>query len=147
MFVGKFGHKYRKDAFVGSNYNNRHVSERWRQAGDEENTIYPALNTSSWESFYYPFADILMGNASFIKLRDLSLSYNFPIKVIRHIGLSGIKVYFQTRNLFYIAAKGVDIDPETAQYDTSGGVGGMINQGYTSVQMRPEFYFGLQINL
>lgn len=147
MFVGKFGHKFRKDAFVGSNYNNRHVAERWRKAGDEEHTIYPVLNTSGWESFYYPFADVFIGNASFVKLRDLTLSYNLPSKVINQIGLSSLKIYFQTRNLFYIAAKGVDIDPETAEYSTTGGYGGMVNQGYTSVQMRPEFYFGLQINL
>jgi TonB-linked SusC/RagA family outer membrane protein len=147
MFVGKFGHKYRKDAFVGSNYNNRHVGERWRQAGDEETTIYPVLNTSAWESFYYPFADVFIGNASFVKLRDLTLGYNLPSNIVKSIGLTNLKVYFQTRNLFYIAAKGVDIDPETAEYDTSGGYGGMINQGYTSLQLRPEFYFGVQINL
>jgi outer membrane receptor protein involved in Fe transport len=147
MFIGKFGHKYRKDAFVGSNYNNRHVGERWRQAGDEESTIYPVLNTNGYESFYYPFADVFIGNASFVKLRDLTLGYNLPANVIKRTGLTNLKVYFQTRNLFYIAAKGVDIDPETAEYDTSGGYGGMINQGFTSLQLRPEFYFGIQISL
>jgi len=147
MFVGKFGHKFRKDAFVGSNYNNRHVSERWRKAGDEATTIYPVLNTNGWESFYYPFADVFIGNASFVKLRDLSLGYNLPSNVVKSMGLTNLKVYFQTRNLFYIAAKGIDIDPETAEYDKSGGSGGMINQGYTSLQLRPEFYFGVQISL
>lgn len=147
MFVGKFGHKFRKDAFVGTNYNNRHVSERWRKAGDEATTIYPVLNTSGWESFYYPFADVFIGNASFVKLRDLTLSYNVPSKMVKSISLTNVKIYFQTRNLFYIAAKGVDIDPETAEYDKSGGYGGMINQGYTSLELRPEFYFGVQISL
>ncbi len=147
MFIGKFGHKFRKDAFVGSNYNNRHVGERWKQAGDEETTIYPALNPNGSEPYYFPFVDVLIGNASFVKLRDLTLGYNLPSSVTKRFGLSNLKVYFQTRNLFYIAAKGVDIDPETAEYETSGGYGGMVNQGYTSLQLRPEFYFGVQISL
>lgn len=145
MFIGRFGHVFRKDAFLGSNYTNRHVKERWRQPGDEEHTIYPVLNPSGWESFYYPFVDILIGNASYVKLRDLTLSYNIPAKMTKRVGVTNAKVYFQTRNLFYIAARGVDIDPETAEYNQTGGYGG--DQGFVSLQLRPEFYFGVQINL
>lgn len=147
MFIGKFGHKYRKDCFSGSNYNNRHVGERWKKAGDEANTIYPVLKSWNMDMFYFPYSDVLIGNASYVKLRDLTIGYNLPNKIIKKIGLSNLKIYFQSRNLFYITAKGVDIDPETAELNISGGTGAMTAQGYTSLQLRPEFYFGLSINL
>ncbi len=147
MFIGKFGHKYRKDAFVGSNYNNRHVGERWREPGDEKHTIYPVLQSWNMDMFYFPYSDVLVGNANYVKLRDLTLAYHLPKTVVNKIGLQNVKVYFQTRNLFTITAKGVDIDPEIAEINASGGTGAMTNQGFTSLPLRPEFYFGLQINL
>lgn len=147
MFIGKFGHKYRKDAFTGSNYNNRHVGERWRKAGDENTTIYPVLKSWNMDMFYFSYSDVLIGNASYVKLRDLTLAYYLPSKAVKSVGLSNVKLYFQTRNLFYIAAKGTDIDPETAELNMSGGTGAMTAQGYTSTQLRPEFYFGISVNL
>lgn len=146
MFIGKFGHKYRKDCFSGSNYNSRYVGQRWRQPGDEEKTIYPVLKSWNMDMFYFPYSDVLVGNASYVKLRDLTLSYNLPMSVLKSIGLSSAKLYFQTRNLFYITAKGVDIDPETAELNASG-TGAMTAQAFTSLQLRPEFYFGIMINL
>ena len=146
MFIGKFGHKYRKDCFSGSNYNSRYVGQRWKQAGDEEKTIYPVLKSWNMDMFYFPYSDILVGNANYVKLRDLTLSYNLPKSVLKSIKLSSAKIYFQTRNLFYITAKGVDIDPETAELNASG-TGAMTAQAYTSLQLRPEFYFGVMINL
>lgn len=147
MFIAKLGHKYRKNCFYGSNYNNKYVGQRWRKPGDEEKTIYPALIRQSADGWYFPYSDIMIGNASYLKLRDFTLSYNLPRDILNGIGIAGAKVYFQTRNLFYITAKGVDIDPETAEYDRLGMSGLMNNPGYTSLQLRPEFYFGVSINL
>lgn len=147
MFIGKFGHKYRKDCFSGSNYNNRYVGQRWKKAGDEEKTIYPVLKSWNMDMFYFPYSDILIGNASYVKLRDLTIAYNLPKSVLQSIKLNSAKLYFQTRNLFHITSKGVDIDPETAELNVSGGTGAMTAQAYTSLQLRPEFYFGIMINL
>lgn len=147
MFIAKLGHKFRKDNFSGSNYINRHVGERWRKPGDEAHTIYPKLTSWNMDMFYYPYSDHLIGSANYLKLRDLSISQTLPKNLTNKIGLSSIKFYFQTRNLFYITAKGVDIDPETAEVNTTGGTGSMTNQAFTSLQLRPEFYFGLLINL
>lgn len=147
MFIAKFGAKYRKDCFSGSNYNNRHVGERWKNPGDENTTIYPTLKSWNMDMFYFPYSDVLVGNANYLKLRDFTLAYNLPKSVLSKIKIQGVKVYFQTRNLFYITGKGVDIDPETAELNMSGGTGAMTNQAYTSLQLRPEFYFGISINL
>ncbi|MEG1289853.1 MAG: SusC/RagA family TonB-linked outer membrane protein [Bacteroidales bacterium] len=147
MFIGKFGHKYRKDNFSGSNYNNRHVSERWREPGDEATKIYPRLTSWNMDMFYYPYSDHLVASANYVKLRDLTLTYNFSKNIVNKMRLSGLKIYFQTRNLFYITAKGVDIDPETAEVNISGATGSMTSQAYTGLPYRPEFYFGVSVNL
>ncbi len=147
MFIAKLGHKYRKDSFSGSNYANRNVGERWRKPGDEATVIYPKLTSWNMDLFYYPYSDHLVASANFLKLRDLSIGYNIPKSTINKIGISNAKIYFQARNLFYLTAKGVDIDPETAELNKELGTGADTNQGFTSMQLRPEFYFGLSINL
>lgn len=148
MLIAKLGHKYRKDCFSGSNYQNRHVAERWQNPGDETTKIYPRLLASNSDRFVFPYVDFLVGNASYMKLRDVTLSYNVPKHVLEPIGFSSAKVYFQTRNLFTITAKGVDIDPETAELQNSStaGSGNFAEYGYTSLPMRPEFYIGLSFS-
>lgn len=146
MFIGKFGHKFRKDVFQGSNYRSRYFSQRWQKAGDEEHTIYPNFSSWNMDLFYFPFCDVNCGNASYVKLRDLTLSYNFDKKLINKIGMGSARVYAQARNLFRITAKGVDIDPEAYENNMSGGMGSSSEAGYSTMPIRPEFYVGLSFS-
>lgn len=128
MFISKLGGYFRTDLFNGSYINNRHVGERWRNPGDEKNTIYPKLVPGNTESFYIPYADAFAAKSNFLKLRELMISYNVPSKTTRVIGLSGAKVYVQGRNLFYLTAKNVDVDPE-------------------GINARPQVFFGISLTL
>lgn len=143
MFIAKLGHKFRKDTFQGSNYNSRYFSKRWKKPGDEATTVYPAYQSWNMDFFYYPFMDINIGDASYAKLRDLTLSYEFNKALISKIGLSNARVYLQARNLFRITAKGVDIDPEAFENNFSGGMGGMTNAGYSALPLSQEYYIGI----
>lgn len=143
MFIAKFGHKYRKDAFSGSNYNSRYVGQRWQKAGDEANTIYPVLKSWNMDLFYFPFCDVNVGNASYAKLRDVTLSYNFDKSLIKRIGMNNARIYLQARNLFRITAKDCDIDPETMEVNTSMGMGAASNGGYAVLPLNPEYYIGV----
>ena len=142
MFIGKFGAVYRKQGFDGAyaNINHKTVSGRWREPGDEATKLFPKLYAWSVgaisDQWYFPYSDLLIAKANYVKLRDFTLSYNLPHPWMNRFGLSNAKVYFQTRNLFYIASKNADVDPETAP--------GVSSQG---LQMPPEFYFGIVINL
>ncbi|SMC48582.1 SusC/RagA family TonB-linked outer membrane protein [Pedobacter africanus] len=142
LFISKLGHKYRKDNFSGSNYLNRHVAERWQKPGDELNTIYPVLREWNMDMFTFPYVDALIGNAGYVKLRDLTLSYNLE-RFAKKIKMSNAKVFVQGRNLFRITAKGTDIDPETAEVNTTGGTGAATEQGFTSLPLPREIFFGL----
>jgi hypothetical protein len=99
------------------------------------------------DMFYFPFTDVLIGNASFAKLRDVTLSYTFNRSLTDRIGLAGARVYFQARNLATITAKGVDIDPESFEYDATGAISTYTEQGFTSLPFPREFYLGLQFSL
>lgn len=143
MFIAKLGHKYRKDSFSGSGYSNRHVGERWKKPGDEEFAMYPRLSFWNMDIFYYPFIDKLVADASYMKLRDVTLSYTFRQPLISKTYLTNTKVYFQMRNLFTITSKNSDIDPETAEVNEVGYTGPNISEAYTSLPLRPEFYVGV----
>lgn len=125
LFISKLGNKYRKDSFNSDNYQNRHVAERWQRPGDEEKTIYPVLKLSSTDRFNFAYIDALIGNASYVKLRDLTLSYNFK-EFAKKLKMNNLKVFTQGRNLFRITAKGTDADPENL-----------------SLSLPREFFFGV----
>lgn len=71
---------------------------------------------------------LAMRDASFLKIRNISLGYNFSPKILKKIGISSLKVYAQARNLgnIYSSVDFMDLDTDTTFY----------NRGYT---------FGLQI--
>jgi hypothetical protein len=146
MIISKLGQKYRKDAFSGYNIQNRHVGERWRKAGDEATTIYPKLASGNGDLFYFPYTDVLIGNGNYAKLRDVTLTYKFGKDFTDRIGLGSANIYFQARNLLTITAKGTDIDPESFEYNITGGTGQSTEQGYSRLPYPKEFYIGLQIS-
>ncbi|MBQ1219383.1 MAG: hypothetical protein IIX76_05430, partial [Bacteroidales bacterium] len=146
MFIAKLGHKYRKDVFQGSNYNSRHFAERWQKPGDEAWAVYPYFASWNMDMFYHPFCDIFIGNASYAKLRDLTLTYTFDNNLTQKIGMSNARIYLQARNLFRITASDCDIDPERYEVEMGGGMGSSTNTGYATLPMRPEFYIGLSFS-
>jgi len=145
MFIAKLGHKYRKDGFAGSNIQNRHVAERWDPNSTTNNTIYPVLQSWNMDMFYFPYIDRLIGNASYAKLRDLTLTYDLS-KYTKSFRIPNAQLYFQGRNLFRITAKGVDIDPETAELNLTGGATYEIEQSFSSLPLPREFFMGVRIS-
>lgn len=64
-------------------------------------------------------------DASFIKLRNLSLGYNFDRKLLERIGLSNLKLYVQGRNLgmLYSSYKYMDLDTGQSYFNRGFTVG------------------------
>ncbi|WP_158618153.1 SusC/RagA family TonB-linked outer membrane protein [Chitinophaga lutea] len=146
MVIARLGNVLRKDAFTGSNYINKHVSERWRKPGDEAHTIYPKLTAWNMDMFYFPYSDILVESASFLKLRDVTLSYSLPAKRLQRAGIKESKLYFQSRNLLMLTANSDKRDPEISELNGSG-TGAFTEQGFTTLPLRPELYIGLMLTL
>jgi len=76
-------------------------------------TVYgSALNSPSNSYFNYIGSDAAVENASYVRLKNVSLAYNFPQAVYKHLGMSGLQVYVHAQNLLTFT-KFDGLDPET----------------------------------
>lgn len=83
---------------------------------------------------YTEFDDRLLEDASFLRLKNLMLSYSFPQELLRKTRfINGIRIYAQAQNLFTFT-KFSGLDPE--------GVGNMYQAQYP---MSRQFTFGLDL--
>jgi hypothetical protein len=90
------------------------VLDRWQKAGD----VKPIQRFNSDFSAYVPFlyaesfSDAAYSDASYIRLKNISLSWQFPKEWVKRAQLQNIRVYAQAQNLLTITNyKG--LDPET----------------------------------
>ena len=83
------------------------ILRRWTP--DNRNTDVPALSTTSnnWNSASTRF----LQNNSYMRLKNLTLSYNLPKQWISKLSLSSVQVYVQGDNLFTIH-RNQGLDPE-----------------------------------
>ncbi len=77
--------------------------------------IGPSSNTG-W--FMYDYSDIRVAKGDFIRIRDISLGYNFPKKWMDSIGLQNARMDFQVQNVGVIVfdKKLKGQDPEQVQH-------------------------------
>lgn len=102
------------------------VLKRWKKPGDEKYTTIPALLPEKTEiliPFYtgamanvmqmYAQSDELIVKNSFLRCRDLGISWRMPSDMTKRIGLSSFTVSASVSNLFVIASKRFNgFDPE-----------------------------------
>jgi len=96
--------------------------DRWQKPGDEKKTDIPRYigNTSSdflRNTSYYWEGNKNVFNASYIKIRDISLSYDLPKSLIAPLKVKGISLRVQVSNLMLWKANHYDIDPEFLSID------------------------------
>lgn len=92
-----------------------YVLDRWQKPGDRS-AIQRFTTTSSNPAFAaynnYRTSSALITEASFIRLKNIALSYELPQKVTERMKLKGFRIYLQGQNLLTITHyKGAD--PET----------------------------------
>ncbi|WP_341838920.1 SusC/RagA family TonB-linked outer membrane protein [Chitinophaga caseinilytica] len=84
-----------------------------------EDARFPTLNywTGSVQTFWniYDYKSAFVEDASFMRLKNLMVSYNVPSKTIRRIGLDRALVYANTENVF-ILTKYSGRDPEGIEF-------------------------------
>lgn len=87
------------------------VLGRWQKPGDITTvgkfTSIGSLN----DNYYYNFSDARITDASFVRLQNLYLSYQFGSKMATKAGIASLKLYVQGENLF-VLTKYKGIDPE-----------------------------------
>ena len=106
----------------------RAVGEKWDRYFDESNGRFASYNQSRrllerWQNpgditdiprhgVYTEFDSRLLEDASFLRLKNLMLSYSFPKSLLNKSRvLQGVRIYAQAQNLF-TATKFSGLDPE-----------------------------------
>lgn len=149
MVVFNLGHKMRNDVntfYTGrmSDRIHKDFDDRWREPGDEMTTNVPSYyidltnstDRSKGSSFLYSNADINILDASYAKLRELSIAYNLPREVCNRLNLNNLKIRLQVTNLLCLAANHEGIDPEAFN----------LRNGTRSTLYNPSISAGLSIN-
>jgi TonB-linked SusC/RagA family outer membrane protein len=97
-------------------------------------------NLSSYYGRLATIAEEFVYDASYIKLREISLTYFFPNKLLSKTAISRASVSLTGRNLLYLMNKMENISPES--HVSSSNVQGLENSGYPEART-----FGLNFNL
>ena len=147
------------DNFASDRNINRIFLDRWQRPGDEEFTNVPAIMSTDSDAYskynshwstssvysvptiansywdMYNYSDIRVVNANYVKCTNLSLTYSFPDKILRNLGLQRLDLSFSTGNPFTITSKGLK-----GMTPTQGG--------FTDIQLseRPNFSFGITLS-
>ncbi|EHQ28951.1 TonB-dependent receptor [Mucilaginibacter paludis DSM 18603] len=143
FYYGNLSHSAYANGFTTGNIN-AEFANRWKQPGDELTTNVPSYVSSSTISTtrrdvgYYTLADINVLSASFIKMRDITLTYSLPRFLVKKINADQITLRAQVSNLMIWKANKYGIDPEF-QYGFGGSRSIPTNQGTVS--------FGLNVRL
>lgn len=110
-----------------ASYNqSKRLLNRWKKPGD--------ITDIPRHGVYTEFDDRLLEDASFLRLKNLMLSYSFPQEWLRKTRfISGVKIYAQAQNLFTFT-KFTGLDPE-----------GSSNMYQAQYPMARQFTFGLDL--
>lgn len=132
----QFGNKIRLHDYFKHKYTDltampKDFLDRWMKRGDEQHTNVPVIlsahqdsrSKSEYKEVYnaYNYSTERIADGSFIRLKDISLTYNFPDKWMKNIGLNNmsLKCIMSNVALLYRDKKLHGQDPE---FFRSGGV-------------------------
>ena len=130
-----FGNVIRLDPVFSNRYNDlrampKEFNNRWMVPGDEQHTDIPVIASSrqnrndtnlgyAYSAYNYSTARIAKGD--FIRMKEISLSYDFPRQLISKAGLQTLGLKLQATNLFLLYAD-KKLNGQDPEFTNSGGV-------------------------
>ena len=114
--------------------------------GEKDTKIYPYVFFSPWD-----FGEGSLFPADYIKLREISITYQIPEKYIDRFGIKGLAVSVYSRNIMLWKKVPVSVDPERAfqvEGGTEGRRGTQFKQGIEMYNLDPWVMpIGVKLNL
>ena len=146
-----YGNVIRLDPSFAASYSDldampKEFKNRWTMAGDEKFTDIPAIadlrmlqNDSRLAYAYnaYNKSSARVAKGDFIRMKEISLSYDFPKKWIAALSLNSLSLKLQATNLFLIYAD-KKLNGQDPEFFNTGGV---------AVPMPKQFTFTLRVGL
>ncbi|MBK5722065.1 TonB-dependent receptor [Dysgonomonas sp. Marseille-P4677] len=118
--------------YDGKNQSTR-VLNRWRIPG--QITDVPRANFNIENSSYF------VEDGSYLRIKDISLSYNFKGSLLKKLGVSRLQPYFTATNLVTWTSY-TGMDPEVNQWGNSGAVQGV---DWGTYPHSKSYVFGLNV--
>ena len=111
FLYGRFGHMIRNNnklGFLPSGWQNQAVYDYWTPSNPTNDMPRPNFNRD--QNMLY-FSTLGYEKGDFVKIKDVTLAYNVPLKWISKIGMTRLRIYGTMKNFFTFT--GVeDYDPE-----------------------------------
>ena len=144
FFTYSFGNKIRLDPVFSYSYSDqsampKEFKNRWVVPGDEQKTDVPAI--ASVAQYYsdrylsyaynaYNYSTARVADGGFIRLKDVSLSYDFPANWINRIGLSTASLKIDATNLWLVYSDS-KLNGQDPEFVNSGGVAQPLSKQFT----------------
>lgn len=141
-----FGNVVRLDPVFDYRYSDlaalpKEFENRWVTPGDETKTNVPVIATvrhaqeygrydlaTAYNSYNYSSARIAKGD--FIRLKEVSLGYNFPKEMTNNLNINNLSVKLQATNLFLLYAD-KKLNGQDPEFLNSGGVAAPVPKQFT----------------
>lgn len=109
------------------------------------NAKYPRLTapgSSSTANNYRQASDMYMLNAAYVRIKNITIGYSLPQKILHPLGINKARIYVTAQNLFTFSHNSF-IDPESSEFNNQMG-----NNGANSARNYPTLrYFGMGIDV
>ena len=139
-----FGNVVRLDPIFKNSYNDlnsmpKEFANRWMVPGDENSTTIPVIaskrqNTNDTSLSYaynaYNYSTERIAKGDFIRMKEISLGYEFPKKLIEPLKLNNLSLKLQATNLFLIYAD-KKLNGQDPEFFNTGGVAVPLPKQYT----------------
>jgi TonB-linked SusC/RagA family outer membrane protein len=141
-----FGNKLRLDPFFASSYSDlsampKEFKNRWILPGDEDYTNVPVIasflqeeikssNPVSISYNLYNYSTARVADGGFVRLKEISLGYEFPKEKIASIGFKNLSLKLQATNLLLLYADS-KLNGQDPEFYNSGGVAAPVPQQVT----------------
>ena len=106
----------------------------WTEETGDANHYFPALNSSRDITYYTGYYALAYVDGSFFKVKNITLGYTLPSKLIKQWGMSNFRIYATITNPWVYAKSDLlkDYDPE--------------NAGSISYPLTKQFVFGVNLS-
>lgn len=146
-----FGNKIRLDPMFNSYYSDvssyfndlaafpKEFRDRWTLPGDENVTDIPAIiskrqyednNDLRYAYNAYNYSDVRVADGGFIRMKEISLTYDFPKKIVNRLNVNNLSVKVQGTNLFLLYADS-KLNGQDPEFIRSGGVAAPVPKQFT----------------
>jgi TonB-linked SusC/RagA family outer membrane protein len=144
FITGSFGNVVRLDPVFRSSYNDlkampKEFRNRWIVPGDEAKTTVPVIasriqNVNDTKLSYaynaYNYSTERIAKGDFIRLKEVSLGYDFPKKWVNALRLNNLSLKVQATNLFLLYAD-KKLNGQDPEFFNTGGVAVPVPKQFT----------------